>query len=73
MKRKMEVSMLKILYLFLVIWNILAIISFYDYSSFVEHILPFNAIALITLKFANVVENLGVLFLRAKFDKGVKK
>lgn len=73
MKQKIEVSMLKILYSFAIIWNILAIISFTDYSSFVEHILPFNAIALITLKFASVFENLGVVYLRMRQEKGGKK
>jgi len=73
MKQKLEVSMLKTIYLFVIIWNILAIISFMDYSSFVEHILPLNAIALITLKFGSVLENLGIFYLRNKVDKGVKK
>ena len=73
MTKKIEVSMLKSMYLFVIIWNVLGIISFTDYSSFVQYLLPLNAIALLTLKFGNVLENLGILYLRLRTDKEEKK
>ena len=71
MKRE-EISMLKILYLIAIAFNVLAIVSHFDYSNFTELILPFNAILIITLKFSEVITNLGTVMIKARYSKGGK-
>jgi len=63
-----EFSFIKIIYLFMVLFNLLGIALLLDFSSFVEYLLPVDAVIIASHYLAQSIENITKLMILNKMD-----
>lgn len=61
-----EFSFIKVIYLFMVIFNALGLALLLDFSSYVEYLLPVNAAIIASHYLAQSIENITMMVVRLK-------